>query len=295
MKNKFYDNESAGVETTLIGLLFSLTFSSIVISFLLLSAYGVQVSGNQAAISLPDGGVIEVMQNYQTNQINDNVNFVSKFGSPWNYVAGVGRVLSLDGLSYMALKGVQPVNDVYTVNYQLNNSVLSDYGIILRYTNGDLNQLVINVKADGYHIPNELSFGFSDYYFYPYSNANQNTHPQIKTVFNDKTGDLQYFDNGVLIFHATGIPAELPYFSLVHYYAGVSSSTAGFAVENINAGTIIADATNIVQQLGAFLDVLAKIVLWNVDSQFLPLELNLIFIKTQLAGVIICGIVILRG
>lgn len=292
--NKF-SNENAGVETTLIGLLFSLTFSSLVIAFLLLQFYGVAVTGNNAPISLPDSGSISGVQNYETNQINDNINYVSKFGGTWLYVAGVGKMLLYDGKSYMAVKGVQPVNDVYTVNYKINNSVKSDYGIILRYTDQDMNQMVVEVKADGYHIPAYLTFETQDHYFYPKSGANQNEHPSIKTVWNDKKGDLQYYEDGNLIFHATGIPPELPLISSSHYYAGASSSTGGFAVESITTSSIVADATNIVQQLGAFLDVLAKIVLWNVDSQFLPLELNLLFIKTQLAGVIICAIVILRG
>jgi len=289
-----HNNENGSVETTLLGLLFSLSFSSIVIAFLLLQAFGIQVSGNYAPISMPDGGAISPIQNYQTNSISDNVNYVSKFGSTWIYVPNVGRVLSNDGLSYMALKGVQPVNDVYTINYRLNNSVKSDYGIIIRYTDGDINQIVVNVKADGYHIPQEFTWGLTDAFFFERANANQKEKVEVRTVWNDKTGDLQYYEDNSLIF-STKLSPELPYISLTHYYAGASSSTSGFAVESINAGSIVADATNIVQQLGAFIDVLAKIVLWNVDSQFLPLELNLIFIKTQLAGIIICAIVILRG
>lgn len=289
-----YTNDNASVETTLLGLFFSLSFSSIIIAFLLLQAYGIQVSGNYAPISIPDGGVISPLQNYQTNQISDNVNYVSKFGSTWVYVPNVGRTLSADGLSYMALKGVQPVNDVYTVNYEINNSVLSDYAIILRYT-GDLNQLVVNVKSDGYYIPRELPIGSYNVFNFPRANANQNADVTIKTVYNEKLGTLDWYEDGSLIFSASGLPSEIPFITLTRYYAGVGSSTEGFAVKSISVGSIIADATNIVQQLGAFLDVLAKIVLWNVDSQFLPLELNLIFIKTQLAGIIICAIVILRG
>lgn len=290
-----YKNDNASVETTLLGLFFSLSFSSIVIAFLLLQAYGVQVSGNYAPISMPDGGVISPLQNYQTNQISDNVNYVSKFGSTWLYVPNVGRTLSADGLSYMALKGVQPVNDVYTINYEINNSVLSDYSIILRYTDGDLNQLIVNVKADGYHIPRELPIGSYDVFFFARPNANQNPDVTVKTVYNDKLGTLDWYEDGSLIFSASGLPSEIPFITLTRYFAGVGSSTSGFAVKSIHAGSIIADSTNIVQQIGAFIDVLAKIVLWNVDSQYLPLELNLIFIKTQLAGIVICAIVIARG
>jgi hypothetical protein len=292
MKTK---NDSGAIEVTLIGLLFSLTFSSILISFLLLQAYGYQVTGNQAPISLPDNGVISPIQNYQTNEINDNINYVSKFGSTWKYISGVGKMLLLDGKSYMALKGVQPANDVYTVIYKINNSVKADYGIVLRYTDQDMNQMVVEVKQDGYHIPAYLLLETQDHYFYPKLNANQNERPTIKTVWNDKTGDLQYYEDNLLVFHATNLPSEMPFISATHYYAGVSSSTSGFAVESIDASSIVAGATNIVQQLGAFLDVMAKVVLWNVNSQFLPLELNLLLIKTQLAGVIICVIMILRG
>jgi hypothetical protein len=291
---KIFNNENAGIETLLIGLIFSLAFSSIVIAFLIFNFYGVELTGNQAGIPLPDYGVLSPIQDYQNNSINDNVNYVSKFGSNWIYIPNVGRVLSADGLSYMALKGVQQINGVYNVKYRLNNSVLSDYAIIIRYTDGDINQLTVQVKSDGYHIPSVFPL-MPDVFYFPYPNANQKDKVQIRTVFDNKNGKLDYYEDGQLIFSKNDISPEIPFISPTHYYAGVGAIKEGFTIEMIDASSIIADAVNIVQQLSSFVDVLARIVLWNVDSQFLPLELNLILIKTQLAGIIICVIMIIRG
>jgi len=295
---KKYKNDEASVASILLGLIFSITFSSVVIAFILGQAYNYQVTGNEEFIDINTGSMIGGEQDYTTNDILDNANYVSKWGgATWTYIPDIGKVLtdySGSDNTYMALKGVVPVGDVYTVNYRLNNSVLADYGVILRYTE-DMNKLIVMVESDGFRVTNEQLF-WNPNYFYAYPNANQIRDVQIKTVFNDKIASLDFYFQGQKIFSKDGLNQDTMKFNAARYYAGVATKTEGFTVEKINAGTITLDTSkNIFQQFEEFLGLMATIILWNVNPQFLPLELNLLFIKTQLIGIVICIIMIARG
>jgi hypothetical protein len=284
-----FQNDNASVETTLIGLLFSLTFSSLVIAFLLLQFYGITVVGNNAPIMLPSSSSLSSMQDYTTNTISDNVNYDGIYGT-WVYVPGVGRVLQGGYVGgQLILKSVVPVNDEYIVTYQINNSVHADYGLVIRKSNSPAN-IILDIRSDGFHLLTGL-YGI-EWGFYPYTGALDTTKAKIKTILNEKEGTVKVYFQDQLVIDKTGIMGNI--FGLETYYAGVLANDDGFTVESINP-SFINTSGDIWSQLSTFIAVLAKIVVWNVDSQFLPLELNLIFIKTQLAGVIICAIVILRG
>lgn len=291
-------NDNGSVEGTLLTLLFSLTFSSVVIAFLLLQFYGYAAVGNEGIISLPSSGVLDGFQNYKTNEITDSVNLVDGLGK-YVFVSGIGRVLSNnpDGLACnLLLRNVMPENRIYTVNYELNNSVHQDFTVYARYYNGVVNIYNIPIKFsnDGIHVIDGLT-EFTDVYFYPYSGLMQMDKLRIKTVFNEDDGELKVYLNNALLFTRGGF--WNPVVSMGNaFYAGVMSKTEGFTVETIDAGSFNFNTGNdVLSQIGAFIDTLIKIVFWNVNSQFLPLELNLLFIKTQLAGVIICIIIIIRG
>lgn len=288
MKN--IDNESASVSSILIGLIFSLTFSSLVISFLLLQVYGVSVSG----IALPNAESISGNQNYMTNEVSDNINYVTKIRT-WSYVPNIGRVLDAGlGNGGILLSNVNAINDVYSSSYSINNSVQSDYQIVVRYSSAIGNDVFVNVKSDGFHIPNPI-FGVYDDSFYPYPNANQETKVNIKTEFNEKLGTLIFYFNGEKIFERTNIQnGYLPSVFATKYYAGVFSETEGFTLESINVFGFT-NSTDAFAQFSAFFATLIKIIAWNVDTAYLPLELNLMFIKTQLAGIIVCIVMIIRG
>jgi hypothetical protein len=296
MINKRFKNDDGAIETTLIGLIFSLTFSSLVIAFLLVQAYGYNVTGDESSIVIPTTGTIDGMQDYKTNKIIDNVNYVSGIGQ-YVFNTGIGRVLTSNpsGIDcFLLLSNVALKNDEYTINYEINNSVQQNYGVAVRYwTDTNLYNVKVYVKNDGFHIPNGLS-DLIETDFYPFPNANQYTKASIKTVFNENLGTLKFYFNGALVFTKTGISKPIITGSKA-YYAGVLSKTLGFTVESINVGSFNFDSGDILSQIGGFLDVLFRIIVWNVNPQFLPNELNILFIKTQLFGIIICAIMIIRG
>lgn len=291
------DNESGSVAIVLIGLIFSLTFSAMVISFLLLQFYGVNVAYITPA---SDSGVLSSFQDYKRNLISDDVNYISQKGGTWTFVPDVGRVLSGAGGTFgltspcIVLSGVTPIGDEYVVNYMINNSVNAEYGVFVRWSRNSEDTLIF-VKSDGFHIPKTMAIFGGEFAFYPYPNPLQDEKVHIKTVFNEGAGTLQFYYNEKLIFTHTGINRQyvIPY--TTSYYAGVTSDTNDFTVEGIDAGAISLEETSILKQISAFIIILAKILVWNVDSAYLPFELNLIFIKTQLFGIIVCAIMIIRG
>lgn len=297
------NNEQGSVETMLIFLIFSLVFSSVVISFILLQSFGYQTTGNEAPIIPPGAEATMGIQDYTTNTISDNYNYEGGWGD-YQYQPGVGRVLvSASGLgeNWLLLKEVAPVDNTYTTTYKLNNSVKGDYAVVARFKGTNPYDIVIRVRADGFHIRNEF-IPLQEYNFYPYTNANQFISPVIKTIYtvnSDKTASLQFYFNNNLIFTKSDI-APPGLFGMddesIWYHAGVGSQTVGFTVESITvAGFNQYSSTDILSQIGTFLEVLAKIILWNVNPAFLPWEINLMLIKTQLAGIVICVIVIVRG
>lgn len=299
MKRKMKNDEGA-IETTLMGLLFSLTFSSIVISFLLLQVFGYAVVGNEKMITtLPDEQSLNPLQDYKSNDIvdsnyyNDNRYPLSK----WVWIPDVGRVLTgSGGTEYkLLLNFVGEENGVRTVNYVINNSVKQDYSVVVReWTGSSFYNMNIHVHSDGFHLPDGI-LGITDTIYVPFPNANQIEHVKIKTEFNQKKGEVKFYFNDKLMFTKDGYPVPIVGIDYGHY-AGVASQTDGFTVESINVGVFATlDQASVLEQLGAFINVLLQVVVWNVNSKFLPLELNLLFIKTQLAGIIICIVMILRG
>lgn len=295
------NNDQGGVEAMISALIFSLTFSSIVIAFLLTQTYGYTVIGNEAPFDLPGVNSQPIMQDYTTNEIADNYNYETGFGN-FEYQPGVGRVLidaSL-GENWLLLNKVSAINNIYTVNYRLNNSVHGDFGIAVKYTGSNPYDIVVHAAADGFHIHNEM-LPFIEYNYYPFANPLQYDKPTIKTVFNeyeDKDGVLDFYFNGEKIFTKSDITRNNIFG--IHtdagwYHAGVESSTAGFAIEQINPGGFGDSSTDTVASIATFFEVLWKIVLWNVNEAFLPLPINIIFIKTQVAALVVCIIVFFRG
>jgi hypothetical protein len=206
MNNKnFLNDNGGGAVGLLVLLLFSLTFSSFVIAFMITQIYGVSVTGNMAGITLPSSGELSSVQDYTNNSIDDSVNYVNGFGN-YVFVSDVGRVLTSNpsGIDcLLLLKRVSPSNGTYTVSYAINNTVHSDYRIMVRYYSGVLTiyNVIVEVKQDGFHVSN----GLTETYFSPYLNANQIDYPNIKTVFNDNTQTLEFYLKGELLFSESNI------------------------------------------------------------------------------------------
>lgn len=288
------NNESGTAEGLLLLLIFSLTFSSVVVSFVLLQAYGYNTVAEESAIPIA-AGIVSGNQDYKSGIISDNANYIQEtIGTgTWVYIPNIGMELQNNNLGLepkILLRGVQPVNDTYTVTYKLNNSVHADFTVYPRYIG----------PAGYYNIPVKVTTNkIQILEFHEYTvvaeveidGIKENNYPMIKTRFNEAQGTLDVFYNNALVLSKSGYTGEGN-----DYYAGVMAKQNGFIVESIDAGSInLSGNTDILSQMSNFLDILTLIIIWNVNPIFLPWELNLIFIKTQVIGVLICAAFWARG
>jgi hypothetical protein len=298
MNKKFFDNEKAvegGVVGILVLLVISLVFTACFTSWILFNAYGVQVSG----IVLPST-TGQTDQNFLTGDTFPS-NLIQKSGC-WTLVNNVGAIASLDN-SLMLFDGVYSSNNgVYYNKYRLDNSIKEDYSVILEWTKNTY--IKVKVTDEGfYYVPvNSLSwFGNPAEKFYPYDNANQITDVTIETEYYP----VGYTKDG-LIFKINGVTAfRIPWNELSGVYAGADKKYYGGVVAE-NSGLIIKIFESINDRttdgwegfLGngvAFIRTLFLITVWNISPAFLPWEINLIFIKTQVFGIIACAIAYIRG
>lgn len=304
------DNSEASVATVLVGLLFSIIFSASVIAFLLLQFYG----ATAIVPELPtqnDVRLFSSSQNYQ-NGTFDLATHAKSVNSLWEKT-DKGMELTQKGTkaySYLLIDNLQKDSlGLYQNSYWIDNSATGlygqhgDYCIGLRITGG-VDQNEICIKSDGFHIPKyfiDAGTQWGDNYFYPYPGANEVEYPTIKTIYNDKDLSVDFYFDGVKFFTTNELNADANLFGLWgRYYAGVGSNMEGYALQEFQTDSSVVDVNttngeDILGMISGFIITVLKLVAWNVDSQYLPLELNLIFIKTQLAGIVVCVIMIIRG
>lgn len=289
-------NNEKGLIDSQIGILLvffvtSVLFSAIVISWFLLNIYGVQVSG--IALPLMQGGSYE--------------NFIDTSGSTdviqigcWTYLAGTGQTALADN-SYLLFNNVASNNDYkYTNEYDIENPLQKDYSVVLEYTSNRVLEVV--VKNDGFHIPRndglENILGV-DRYFYPYPNANQLTTVNIKTNYNPTNYNIPIliftFNNQELFTIQSMAGAQTGILQI--YYGGVGAKYSGLTVKSFKSTNdrTSSDWSTFFTMASAYLSAIIKILVWNVDSQYLPVELNILFIKSQLFAIGTCLLIIIRG
>lgn len=308
---KKINNDDGNAVVILTGLLFSIIFSSVVIAFLLMQVYGVSA----VVPELPTQNDVKVFSNKQgfVDGAYDLSTIVASLNSKWVNRADVGMVLSTlstGDMSYIAIDNIQKdTSGLYQNTYVINNSATNilgrhgDYCILLRYTGG-VDQNEVCFTSDGVKIPTYLINAYTQWgnrYFLAYPDINQIERATIKTVYNDINLKVTVYFNGDKLIETTSLSPDSNIMGLWgRYYGGVGSWILGFTLESFETlGGIVDVVTNngqdILGSIAGFIGTILKIVLWNVDSAFLPLELNIIFIKTQLAGIIVCVISIIRG
>jgi hypothetical protein len=256
--------------------------------------FGYNAIGPEQAIRFSDI-TLPGLQDYKSNTISDNANYIQTTigAGTFVYVPGIGRELQNNNYGLepkLMLKGVQASNGIYTVVYKINNTVKADFTVYARYTGaGSLLNIPIKITTNKVEILEWHEYTASAYI--DLDGANEKTYVEIKTQFNEAAGSLNVYYDGTLILTKTGYTGTGN-----DYYAGIMAKQNGFIVESINAGSInLSTSSDILSQASQFLEILALIIVWNVNPVFLPLELNIIFIKTQVIGLIVCVAVWLRG
>lgn len=265
----------------------SVVFSSIVISWMLLNAYGVSVSG----VTFPEfSGIV----NYDLahSDVSDNIEMTDN----WNYTSGKGKTAETEN-SYIYFTGAKPnQNGAFVNTYSLINENKKDYSIVL--SADSFNTIEVIVEQDGFHIPRNggiLNYIWGDdLYFYPYDGANQAVNVNIKTVYNPNAifenteigNYLDFYFNDVLLFsldstynhESTGLS------QLDKKYSGVGSkNNIGLVVNTFSATNDRADnnVLSLLESLQLWAKLLFQLLVWNVNPTYLPWELNILMIKSQ--------------
>jgi hypothetical protein len=275
----------------------SLLFTSVVLSWVVLQAYGISVAG------IP----------FETLAGNSNIDLsgssgYEEIGGAWVYDANSGKVSSASD-SYLVFSGLKASNEAkYTNTYNVLNPNQEDYSIVLSYSLLRTQEVI--VSSDGFHVV-EHTIGLSDLtgdrelYFYPYEGANSLTDTKITTALNiaalveTNTQDniLDFYMNNNLIF---SVPQSDELFGewgsqmeIVTdvYYGGIGSKdNIGVSLKSFSSDSTGSSAT--LDSLTAYFWTLLKMLVWNIDTQYCPWEINLLLIKSQefALGVGILGI-----
>jgi hypothetical protein len=307
-----YDNQIASVATILIILCFSLVFSSVVITYFL-----TQMNNNSCVV--PSIGLPLSLSSYSQSQNFANGQFnmstLARTGSNnWVLVPNVGYQLiisTIQPLNYFYIQNIEPDSSGIIVNnYVINNTGQNWYSIVLSGNGGMSNNEVL-VMNDGFHIPNFLFSGvrLGDNDFIPYPNAAKVVNANIQTQFHDCslyasdcdayvtfTFNGQPFTSHKVNKDSTISVLGVPLTNSM-YYGGLCGYTGGLVFNYFSTLNTIqqTQSNNVLSLISSFVSTMLLIAGWTLPDCALPLTLNLILIKTQLAGIIICLVVILRG
>lgn len=292
---KIFNNENAGVDNgvvfTLMFFVISLVFSATVITWLLFQVYGVSISGVSLAVLTG-----EQNQNFKTNAYTSDV---IQIDGSWFYREGIG-LEAQNSDSYLILDSLVPHDDgSYTNIYKINNTNNVEYSIVLHYSQNYVEEILVHEDGFYYTVKDNTVFSSEPYYvFFPYAGAKDVQFVTIVTT-NDEFGSLSMTFNDVNVLNMNANEKKSPLLLLFdkEYFGGIGAKTSGLVIESFNAQNTQSTEgwASFINQGLAFISALFQIVVWNIDSQYLPTEINLIFIKTQLFAIVACAIVIIRG
>lgn len=299
-------NSSAYIVATM---LISLFISSFFISYFAINMYGYDLKNT---IDLPNS--IESYsseQNFITGAYNAST--LDKTGNTgWTYYKNVGMVLTTLGAltNYFLIDNINVASDNTVTNYYvINNSVKSDYTIVLRYTGGyDTNE--IEVKSDGFHVPYYYPVGnirIGDNQFIPLAEANKYTDVVIQTNYYDGDKNTKTKATCIMIFNGVTYEfnnmfwkdkGESEFYGSI-FYGGVKSETLGFAFKSFKTDSIIAGSgsndSGSIAMIASLIKTMLALVVWGLPEQIMPLTLQLLLIRTQEAVLLIGIAGFIRG
>jgi hypothetical protein len=318
MKNKhFFNNDIASVSNLMMAMLFALLFATGGIAYFMGEIYGVKINAPNLSSAINNGYPFASDQNFK--DCSADVRATShQLGSVWNYSCNIGMILTSNLLNldssygYLLINNVKPdVSGLYQNTYVINNTATNmlgrhgSYCIALKYTGG-LGHNEVCFWDDGIHIPRyglNLRMYTGDIFFLPYPNVNQITHPTIKTVYKDAQFgsdlSLQVYFNNVKVIDTTALNPEdnIAGFLVQRYYAGISSATIGFALENFNTeGTISSSSSpNVLSQISGFIYTVWAIASFSLPAT-VPFPVGLSFLyDIMIFGIFLCIVMIWRG
>lgn len=292
-------NENGYITPIILALIFSLLFSSTAIVYFSEATHSnseiKQVSFDIFPYSYTSN------QNFLTSNYNSSAYSVVPIADSWlitsnglEYVGNGNPLINSDTIDYFLLLNEVSDNNIYTNTYVINNTVQGSFLIILRYT-GSTDQNALFIDSSGIHVPNyilpslqHIPVQLGDKDFKEYSGLTSDTHPTIKTVYNDKENSVKLYWNGNLIYENTNLNTDGNILNLFpRAYAGIGTTSIGFIVEQLNSGnTILSGSSDSITLFWNFFTAMMKVIFWTIPE--LPIELNLILVKSQLIALVVC-------
>lgn len=312
MKNKHFLNDN-GAASLLVALLFSFMLATTSIAYFMGQIYGISVIVPELN---PNGMKIEYQSNQNFKDCSADLETLKRtINSVWNYTCNVGMILRTVGMNpqqnsfgYLLIKNIQPDNNgLYDNTYTINNTAVNlfglhdDYAIVLRYTGG-LGHNEVIVGKDGFYVPEyglNTRMNLGNKQFFPYPDANQMTHPVIRTTYNDKTSRLTMYLDNQKLWDNVEVNTDLNLFNLFdRNYGGVGSFIPNFALEDFNTeGMIISGISGQggLSEIAGFLLVIWKIATFSLPAEVaFPSQISFIF-DILIVGIFVCIAVIWRG
>lgn len=320
--NKIFKNDNATVASLAAALCFSLIFSSIALAYFS-GAMGLNI------------GIVKIeplttLKSYSSEQNYIGGTFdlgtISRTGqTQWNYEEGVGLVLKVmsGDLSTMYINNINPDSNGIVKNYYIiNNSVKTSYAIILEGESGYASNYLAVTEDGLYTVPTTiLGAANGQLDFFPYANADKLEkvqiiteykrglkscplfstctivkQPSLKVNFNGveyTTTNLNIGEDESITARYGGIGGINTQIGQWHLFTSTGLTLESFRTDNIIAGTGV--KPDALTQIGSYISAVLAIIGWQVPSNVIPFELQVILIGSQEMALLGCVVVILRG
>lgn len=275
-------------EGIFVGLLLSLVISSFLVSATITDKEHVNLS----YIDVDMSGLKISRINFTTTCSNES-SYYEFPDEKWNCIDNVG-LSSPMGENRLYFTNVIPFSNVYTIKYLINNTNHDPFAIYVRRSDpfGEDN-IRVEFEQDKVRIRNNVNIMMSDIEV-SYPGLLSATYFNITSTFDESTDMLDLIVNDVTVLSYYHCNDKLPVIQFIskYQYGGLVAYNEGLVLMNINADITNKPPSDFVPNV---LALMVGVIFYTVDEVYLPLWANLLFIKTQLIGIFVSGLAILRG
>lgn len=279
-------------------LLFYLILHTGFASMMILDKEGINVN----SVSLDLSNIVPLVNSgFNNSVVNQSIHGAIKYSGIWTLNSDGSYTLSaLDSLTTrpptLVIDNILSQNGIYTNEYNINNAPLTEFGIIIRRANTDINYLdniVLMFGTDRIYIPSNI---IGDDFSLPISGLLSSADMKIKTVFNSKNGNLDIYLNDNLIAQAYDLHG-LSLLSMSHYYyCGVQSFDVGFTWNSVTTVIGIEQESSFIGVGMQFFNTVWSLYNFTMPSEYYPIPLmRVILFDLPLIGLLVFAIMIFRG
>jgi len=211
----------------------------------------------------------------------------------WDYVSGLGYV-SNQKSTLILLSELPDSNGEYTNIYYINNTLENPFQIIVKKEVTFANNIYIRFDQNEIRIPNNLVDYFSDI-SYNYPELLTNHYLRIETNYNFTLNQLSLSLNNVTLWDhiSVNLGSYLWGKSSNIYLGGIYTEDSGLIVSFVEANQnppATSDATN---TLFSIWNTALMVIAYNIPG--MEWWVNFLFIKTQVLGIVISALAMIRG